>query len=254
MSDEKSRPRGPSEYAKNEPPRKPKAKTRFLFKFLGLLLVALAGWLVWYSLREGKLPDLTNEAQQKKMLAQAQQDLDKAEKKATDVSKTVVSWAEQSLDALRTRIKGKPPETKEEISDLVNESKREVAQNDGGFGGGSGTARRGKDAADKGGVEKGGPPAAPGAPPAPKSKGQQLLDEAREQYKQASAVYALADPAASQKVVQDSVHKAAPLFSKCLDLLEAARTNGATGGDIDTLEQAAAKRLYDCRKRMELTR
>jgi len=252
MSDDKPRPRGPSEYATKETPRKPKAKTRFLFKLLGLALVGLAAWIAWYSMRQGKLPDLTSEEQQKKMLAQAQQDYDKAEKKATDVSKKVVSWAEQSLDELRTHIKGKPPETKEEISDLVNESKREVAQNPPGFGGPSAAGGGGNGTAS--GPQKGGPPAAPPAPTAPKSKGQQLVDDAKEQYRQAAAVYALADPMSSQKIVQDSVHKAAPMFSRCLDLLEQARTNGATGSDIDTLEQSAAKRLYDCRKRMELTR
>ena len=250
MSDDKPHPRGPSEYSTKEAPRKPKAKTRFLFKFLGLVLIGLAAWIGWYSMRQGKLPDLTNEEQQKKMLAQATQDFDKAEKKATDVSKKVVSWAEQSLDDLRTRIKGKPPETKEEISDLVNESKREVAQNPPGFGGPSAGGGNGPDS----GPQKAGPPVAPAAPAAPKSKGQQLVDDAKEQYRQAAAVYALADPMSSQKIVQDSVHKAAPLFSRCLDLLEQARTNGATGSDLDTLEQSAAKRLYDCRKRMELTR
>ncbi|HYG77206.1 MAG TPA: hypothetical protein VEK08_19535 [Planctomycetota bacterium] len=238
------RPRGPSEYATKEAePRLPaKRRPSFFFRLLGLLLVLFAGWLGWYSYRQGQLPDLTNEAQQKKMLEQAKADLQKAEEKTSEASRKFVSWAQVNLEELKTRIKGKPPESKEEISTLVNESKKEV-----------GSAEKNGEPTLRGAGDKDSGAKKPEAAK-PASKADTLIAEARSHYRTGLGAYAQTDPSASQQVIQAKLREAEPHFVKCLDLLEQARAQGAGGAELDSLEQAAAKRLYDCRKRMELAR
>ena len=90
-------------------------------------------------------------------------------------------------------------------------------------------------------------------PPSVAAKPDPLAD-ALEEYRVGQQFYAKTDPMASQKQVQENLHLAEPHFTKCLDLLEAVHGKGATEADIDHLAQAAARRLYDCRKRMELQR
>jgi len=245
MSDEKVRQRGPSEYAKGEAETRvsPRRPTSFLAKLIGLILIGLAAWIGWYAYRQGKLPDMTDEKQQKLMLDQAKEDIAKAESQATEASQKFVSWAQRGIDDLRTRIKGKPPESKEEVSLLVDESKKEVAE-----------VEKGSGKLQPGGVES--------APIAVKksesdkalSKGEQLISEARAHYRVGLAAYADTDPSAAQKLIQTRLREAEPHFVKSLDLLEQARIQGAGGANLDSLEQSAAKRLYDCRKRMELSR
>jgi len=240
MSDEKQRQRGPSEYAQNEGARPTRRRTSFIAKFLFLLLVLLAAWIGWYAYRQGKVPDLTSEEQQKKMLQQAKEDLVVAEEKATEASKQFVSWAKLNIEDLKKRIKGNPPESKEEVSDLVNESKREVSVKD--------------REASLGGTDKGGAGAKTAQTGAAGTKAESLMKLARESYRTGLGAYAQTDPSSPQQQIQSKLREAEPYFIKCLDLLEQARREGAGGAELDSLEQAAAKRLYDCRKRMELSR
>lgn len=234
MSDNEKppKPKGPHEYAIKTEQEKaarhatPK-RTRFLFKFIGFLLVLLVGAWGYYSYKSGKPLDLTDPKQQAETLDAARKDAQLAAEKTKEASVDALAWAERSLGDLQKLIKGKPPETKEEIKSLVDESKQAVAKE----------------------PEKPAP-VAPSAPPPPPSP----IAAAQTEYRVGQEFYALTDPMASQKQVQTNLHLAEPHFSKCLDLLETARTHNVNGPEIDRLEQAAAKRLYDCRKRMELQR
>jgi hypothetical protein len=232
MSDEpKPKPKGPHEYAikteiEKEVRRVQPKRTRFLFKFLGLILVGLAALWLWYSYKQGKLIDPTDEKQQRATFDQASADAQRAAQKTKEASVDALAWAQRSLGDLQKLIKGKPPETKEEVKALVDESKQAAAK------------EPAKPAASA-------PAIAP--PPSP-------IADAQAEYRTGQDFYIKTDPMASQQQVQSNLHLAEPHFSKCLDLLETARTRGVNGPEIDRLEQAAARRLYDCRKRMELQR
>lgn len=217
--DEDERKQNGDAAARQSAPR----QTRFVFKLMGLLLVGLAGWLGWYAYRKGELPDLTNPEQQRRLLAQAHEDLKDAEQKAVETSRAVVNWAERSLEDLKTRIKGKPPESKEEVAALVTESERDAV--------------------------KAPPPAA--AP----SRAEVLMLEAREAYNQGRAAHARTNPVtASQAQVQENLRIAGPHFSRCMDLVEEARKLGHVDSEMESLEHLAASRLFDCLKRTELKR
>jgi len=199
----------------------PPRTTRFIFKLLGLVLVLFAGWVAWYSYRQGKLPDFTDPKQQDEAMKQLSADAQKAKEKSLALSETAIHWAQASLTDLEKVIKGKPPKTPEESKALVDEAKHEIEN----------------------------PPPPPpvhvALPPDP-------LANAREEYRIGQQFYVKTDPMASQKQVQDNLHLAEPHFLKCLEMLDAAHGKGASEAAIDTLAQAAARRLYDCRKRMEL--
>lgn len=234
MSDEqKPRPKGPHEYAvkteqeKESRRQKPK-HTRLLFKFLGLVLVALAALWVWYSYKQGHPIDLLDEKQQRATLEQARDDAQHAAQRTQEASADALAWAQRSLGDLQKLIKGKPPETKEDVKALVDESKQAAAKEP-----------------SKPAAHTSAPAIVP--PPSP-------IADAQAEYRIGQDFYIKTDPMASQQQVQSNLHLAEPHFSKCLDLLEAARTKGVIGSEIDKLEQAAARRLYDCRKRMELQR
>ncbi len=229
MSDEDKpnpKPKGPREYVVNTEREKAtrKPRTRFLFKFIALILVLLMGAWGWYSYKSGKPIDLSDAKQRDETLDAARKDAELAAAKTKEVGTEAIAWAQRSLGDLAKIIKGKPPETKEEIKVLVDESKQAVE-----------TAKPAT--------------ATPVAPPVVSP-----IADAQAEYRIGQEYYAKTDPMASQKQVQSNLHLAEPHFSKCLDLLEAARTRKVNGAEIDRLEQAAARRLYDCRKRMELQR
>jgi len=233
------KPKGSHDYAKHQgdgtrkeagaAARRPMRRTRFLFKFIGLLLVFFAGWWAWYSYKEGRVVDLTDPNQQQKALA----DVKKTAEATREASAQALAWASRGLGDLEKLIKGKPPETPADVKQLVDESKQAVAK------------------------EQAKPPT-PGAPAAPEAapavEPPSLLADAEAEYRAGQEAYAKTDPMASQEQVQKFIRVAEPHFSKCLDLCDVARQHGAQGEDIGRLEQAAAKRLYDCRKRMELRR
>jgi hypothetical protein len=209
------------EQADYSPPPRP---TRFIFKLLGLILVLFAGWLAWFSYRQGGLPDLTDPNQQDRAMRQLTADAEKAKEKSLAFSEKAINWAQASLGDLEKVIKGNPPKTPEESKALVDESKHNI--------------------------EKAPPPPPP--PTAPVIKAPDPLAGPQEEYRIGQQFYAKTDPMASQKQVQDNLRLAEPHFSKCLDMLNSAHGKGASEAEIDRLAQAAARRLYDCRKRMEL--
>lgn len=245
--------RKPSEYAQKDEQAKqqaaegrerkkytPPKKTGLLFKLIGLVLVAFAGWLGYRWITTGKAPDLSDQG-----LGEVTKDLTGDVNKAADAAKPL---AEKSLAAinglladLKEKIKGKPPETKEEIAALVKEDQEALTQED--------VARPWKPSGKA-------PPKAAGesasaSKSAPKASG--ALAEAQAAYAAGAKLYVKTNPmSASQSEVQKYIREAAPHFQKCMDLCEKARGEGQRGETVDALEQMAAKRLYDCNKRMEL--
>jgi hypothetical protein len=246
MADEKERPRGPSEYAQKEAAAgqaKPRPRTGCFFKLLGLLLVALAAWLIWYNFRTGWRSNLLDDREQQRAFREMTADYHKALEVGGDFAK----WTERELTNLETRLKGAPPKTKEESAALVKESQQAVEKTDAPPGAGG---ERTKAAGPKPGVGSKAPAGAKTHPPPPVGP----LAKARAEYEEASRDYMRTDPDAPQAQVQKYLHTAAGHFEKCLYWLDQARAAGAPEAEVGSLEQQAAKRLYDCRKRMELTR
>ncbi|HEY3325380.1 MAG TPA: hypothetical protein VGP72_33315 [Planctomycetota bacterium] len=191
-------------------PTPPPRRTRWIFKLLGLLLVPLAGWMAWYSYREGRIPDWLNPEEQRRAKSVAKGDLGHA-----------YDWMRANLEQLRARIKGPPPETPQQVKDLVSESRDNVQA----------------------------PP-----PKEDKPKTLSVLDEAREEYRRGEEAYAKSDPSGSTDEVQANLRLAEPRFAHCLELLDKAAKEQADAKEREKLEQNAARRLYDCRKRMALPR
>ncbi|GMV83669.1 MAG: hypothetical protein AMXMBFR7_48530 [Planctomycetota bacterium] len=238
MTDTPKRPRGPSEYAqKDDQARKqtaegrkhaaPPKKTGFLFKLIGLVFVALAGWL-GYRYYIGKPVDISDRKGLEKAAGELTADMDKAAQAAKPVVEEAASkigeYFTYTLDSLREKLKGKPPETKEEITQLVDESKQ---------------------------ISSAPPPKPPDTPPGKPTAPPSKLEQARLDYQTGSRAYAKADPSAAQQQVQVYVRIAGKYFDRSLRALEevpSAQRNAA----VDELEQAVARRLYDCNKRKEM--
>ena len=245
MAGAEERPRGPNAYAVKDAQAQRKApprQTSCLFKLVGLLLVLLAGYLGYFTLgywrRTGQLPDFTDAGTQKQVLVQGELDLEVTKK----ASQEVLAKLEFTLADLQKRIKGKPPETKEEISALVKESK-ESTPRDGAEKSGTGSGAEPSSGADSAKTP------APNAGTA--SEG--TLAQAQAEYRKGEEAYIHTDPfQASQEQVQKYIRIAAPHFEQALKLLDEARQRGTQGPAIDRLEEKAAKRLIDCRRRMEM--
>lgn len=209
----------------NDPPPR---RTGFFVKLIGLLLVLLVAWLGWYFYRTGTVPDLTDERQQQKLFDQAKKDFNKASEQATVYGKKAADWAARGLDDIRERIKGKPPETKEEVSALVKDSGNTVA-----------------------------PPESKAPVESSRTKDVHPWDgavqEAWTAYYRGVTEHSKSSPDNSREQVQTALREATPHFERTLNLLEEARRNGAKGSEIDDLEHKAAQRLYDCRKRRSVT-
>ena len=167
-----------------------------------------------------------------------------------------------TMHDLQKFLGGNAPETEEDSARLVDESKELV------------------EGAPHAEAEHAAPPPAPkaapqptvapkpkvSAPPAPSRPGRSaeplprtftnkdpLLGAARDVFNQANVFYIKADPRVAEfEAIQKNIRLAAPLFERCLDECAKARKKGARGSEIDTLEQSAAMRLYDCNKRAVL--
>ncbi|MCK6471075.1 MAG: hypothetical protein L6R28_04950 [Planctomycetes bacterium] len=212
---------------------KPQAKTRWYFKLLGLLLVALAGWIAYRTFVQGKKFDLNSEKGQQELLGDLQKDATAAGKVVVEKAKVLGDWAMEDLGKM---IKGKPPETDEEAAALVKESKEEMAAN-----------QKAAEATKQAVAAK--TDSASAAPAKPAG----AYGQAQAEYSEGAKYYAMTNPLKdSSSDIQKNIRLAAPHFSKCLDLCEKARGEGNGGPGLDDLEQKAAKRLYDCNKRMEL--
>ena len=206
--------------------------TRFIFKFVGVLLLiffALLGTR-WATL--GKAPtDLVT--------VEGQHDL---------VDDTLAA-----LSDLQRYLGRNAPETEADSAPLMAESKPRVE---------SVSYAKTESAAPKPTVSK--PPVMPApsrtphrtaSPPRTFANQEPLLGTAQDTFSQANAFYSKADPRVAEfETIQKNLRLAAPLFERCLDDCSQARKKGARGTGIDALEQSATVRLYDCNKRVVLKR
>jgi hypothetical protein len=214
----------------------PRRRMGFFTKLFLFLLLIAAGWFAWYSYRAGGIPDVTSRSVQDKMLKQAREDLEVGKEKAVELggqaaegARKAADWASRSIDDLRKRIKGKPPETSEEVTTLVKDS-----------------------GSDTKAIPPQPPEPAPptASKPAPANAWDATLEEARNEYYRGVAEHAKSDPSFSRDQVQAALRAAAPHFARTLDLLEEVRAKGGAGSEIADLEHKTAVRLYDCRKRL----
>lgn len=246
MAEEKNgqRERGPSEYAKkDEGQAKPRPKTRFVFKFAALIIILLIAYLAWFFVRTGRKPEdiaqLLDETKRGELIDQMADDYRKAVNAGDDARK----WAEREFKdwdrALTERLKSPPPKTKEESSALVKETKQKLEQ-----------PPVPPTPVDTGKAT--GPAEKKVEPPATRTN--PALAKALEEYEIGMRSYAMTDPAAPQAQVQRYLRLAAGHFEACLYWLDQARAQKVAENVIETYEQPATKRLYDCRKRMELSR
>ena len=267
----------PAKMEVHEPPQ----QMGCIMKLLGLALVLVALWWGYYSYRQGKLVDPTDPAELKKAEKQLNKDfdktkeksgeaLDKAEKVGNEVIEKAGEFGDEAwktlkrtVDSLKSKIKGDPPDKPEQITTLVEESKLAVADD----------KRKQEQAVsvkkieDKDGSsvaierrDKNGP--RPTLPEDPNikitrkideaSSVKTVLDTAHEEFIVGCKAYENTSPSNPSATVQKYLRVAAPHFERALDLCDKARGQGVKGGDIDQLEEDSAKRLYDCRKRMEL--
>ena len=197
----------------------PPAQTGFIFKLLGFLLLLVIGYWAYYSYRQGRVANPADPDEQKKFAQQAKDDFQNAKE-----------WSTEQFDALQKRFKGPPPVT---AKDIVNEVK--LAQDD---------VQNASTSTPT--------PAVPAPPPASAPPVQTNVQRARELFKQANEAYAQTDPSEPADKVQKYLRIAAPLYEQVLDQLDKARTAGVPEAKTEALETSAAKRLYDCRKRMRI--
>ena len=223
------RERGPSEYAEKESRRpRRRAPTRFVFKFAALIIVLLAAWFGWIIYRSGgSLSDVLDVEKRAQLLDKAAEDYRQAVKASDEARK----WAQKEFknweESLSKRLKSPPPKTKEESAALVKETQKEIK-------------------------EPAPPPPVQKSTAAAKPKTNTALAKARDEYNLGMKDYAMTDPAASQQQVQKYIRLAAGHFEVCLFHIDKARASGVSEGLLERYEQPATKRLYDCRKRMEL--
>lgn len=243
MADEKSGQRGPSEYAKKDSDSpQPRAKTRFIIKFMAFILILAVAYIVWFFVRTGRkpqdIPGLLDEKGRAELLDQIAADY----RTAVNAGGEARTWAEREFRdwerALSQRLKSPPPKTTEDSTALVKETKEKLEQPPAPFDTGkpSGVVERKTE------------------PVATKPAVSPSLTKALEEYENGMKAYAMTDPAAPQQQVQKYLRLAAGHFEVCLYWLDQARVQRVAENFIDPYEQPATKRLYDCRKRMELTR
>ena len=246
----------------NQRVRKPRQALGCIATLVGLLLVLAVGWWGYYSYRQGRILDLSNPEEQQRALRQLDRDVDSTGE--------ALKKFNAELEGLRQRFIGKPPESDAEIKQLVKES--EPAAN--GVHGnvqvidGSGPDENGKNEdgtiviihKDK---NAGKPPPVDtgdikikrsGEPDATLKPGQKEYQDGLKEFELGCESYQNTSPSEPSEKVQKYLHLAAPHFEASLNACDAARSAGYKGSDIDRLEGNSAKRLYDCRKRMELKR
>ncbi len=232
-------------------------RTRLVFKLAGVLLLLFAGVLGYRWIAMGKAPtDLVT--------VEGQQEF------AGETKEAVSAFRNWALSDIKELAGGKAPETEEESARLVEESKV-LAKG----------AEQQKSLVAKAGPARVSP--GPSSSPAPRaavdprltaqkstrppppsytqgrtgegagqtsSEAYPWLAPAREAFAQANVYYAQSDPRASAyDAIQKNIRLARPLFERCLDECDKARRKGNQGPEIDSLEQNAAMRLYDCNKR-----
>ncbi|MCK6471074.1 MAG: hypothetical protein L6R28_04945 [Planctomycetes bacterium] len=245
---------------------KPRWKIHWSLKIVAFLMLVFLGYLGFLWATTGHVPALHTEEGRDELVRDVKEDW-----------ATLTAFSKVSARDLDKYLQGKPPETKEQIAALVDESKQDLA------------------AATEPAVQE--HPAAP-APKADAShvdvgtlrkaptqkkispygnsssntttasrsstssrsssnRGVKVADPrlatARDLYQKAIALYVQADPrSANASAVQKYLREAKPLFEKVLDECDKAAAKGVNNGELDRLQRDAAMRLYDCNKRTTL--
>ncbi len=249
-SAEEAEETGPQE---SKPPR-----TRWVFKLLGLVLLLFLIWLGYRWIVNKKNPlDLFTIKGQSELLDDLDSSMNELSKSVNDGLSDAGKWG---LGELEKMISGKPPETKEEIAALVDESKQEIENEQ---------CRRQEqqvqtpqtqtqpqapsNAHKKSPREKTQPQATTGSH-SKKQPSNAAIASAQKLYDQAIAHYIKADPRVCNITqAQEYIKNAKPLFERCLDECASLRSRGVRSYSLDLLEQSTAMRLYDCNKRLVMT-
>ncbi len=227
--------------------RKVKRPTRFIFKALGFLLVALAVWGYLFLRKSNKsLKDVLNPETQEEMKKALTKDVEIAAKEAQPHLEKAAAEAKKflySLAEVKKKIKGKAPETEEDRIALVKEA-QEVARLD----------AEAKKSAEAARAANAGQPDETGAPKKAAPQENSSWAMAKKKHREASQIFAKSGPGASHADRQRYIREAETVYEACLQYCEKARAEGVDGAQIDSLEQNAARCLYTCKKTQELGR
>lgn len=197
-------------------------RTRWPFKLLGACLIVFATWMGYCSYLQGDYVDLTDPVQQEMMFVEADYAVGIVADTTAEVAVTVVSWAQRQLPASN---KEKPHHASGEETKVAAQQPKRLAPR---------------------------PQPAQPRPAPPPTRLDPLYEQARAQYQKGQEAYDKTDPMLPHDEVQRNLRVAEPCFLRCQELLEDARRRGLRGSEYDSLEERATKRLYDCRKRIEL--
>lgn len=235
---------------RTEAPADAPRPTRLVFKFAGVLLLIFMVLMAYRWVALGRAPS----------------DLVTAEGQA-ELANEVRAWTNPDL---KKQLGGDAPETEADTVRLVEESQAHAAKTD------AKSEAKSEDAAEvvaspwdspKGSAPRPAKPKGPGESytlaPQKRTGGRSAepltrtfsekhpgLAAARDAFAQANTYYAQSDPrSASFETVQKNIRLAIPCLERCLDECDKARKQGIKAAELDVLEQSAAMRLYDCRKR-----
>lgn len=259
------------EEIEEEEDAKPRFKLHWSLKIVAFLLLVFLGYLGFLWGTTGHVPALHTAEGRDELVRDVKEDW-----------ATLTAFSKVSARDLDKYLEGKPPETKEQIAALVDESKQDLAE----VGQVSDQSQALREEHDKPAAPKadashvdvyslrkaptdkkvspyGGSPSnvttasRHASSPASTKRGVKVADPrlatARDIYQKAIALYVQADPrSANSATVQKYLHQAKPLFEQVLDECDKAAGKGVSNGELDRLQHDAAMRLYDCNKRTTL--
>lgn len=231
-------------------------RLRTILGLVGFIVLILGGWIIYTFVAKGKIVDLTSERGRKEAFGSLKDDAEKVAETTKPYIEEAATKAKEyysySLDQLKNRMKGKPPETKEEITALVKESQEATAQAPSPW---DKTSTPGEAAKTSEPAKSGTEPSEPSAPKVTNLPKPAELDgnEGKAQLDGTTGMqaYAKTDPMNSQETVQVHLRIALKFFERSLTEIDKARAEGK-GGSLGALEEKVTKRLYDCKKRMEM--
>lgn len=252
---------------------RPRFKLHWSLKLVAFFLLVFLGYLGFLWGTTGHVPALHTAEGRDELVRDVQEDW-----------ATLTAFSKVSARDLDKYLEGKPPETKEQIAALVDESKEDLAADvdhatDQNLAAGEEHKPAATPKADATNVDVYSLRKAPtdkkvspygnsssnttaSRPAAPRSgsgsnRGVKVADPrlatARDIYQKAIALYVQADPrSADSATVQKYLKQAKPLFEQVLDECDKAAAKGVGNGELDRLQRDAAMRLYDCNKRTTL--
>lgn len=252
---------------------KPRFKLHWSLKLVAFFLLVFLGYLGFLWATTGHVPALHTAEGRDELVRDVKEDW-----------ATLTAFSKVSARDLDKYLEGKPPETKEQIAALVDESKEDLAADvdhatDQNLAAGEEHKPAATPKPDATNVDVYSLRKAPtdkkvspygnsssnttaSRPAAPRSgsgsnRGVKVADPrlatARDIYQKAIALYVQADPrSADSATVQKYLKQAKPLFEQVLDECDKAAAKGVGNGELDRLQRDAAMRLYDCNKRTTL--